>query len=538
MFRFAKSLLFLILLGAIFVARGQAQTINAASCNSIDVQSALKSVSTDGTTVNIPAGTCIWATTITYNQKYSTTIQGQTTVTGTCAPGGSCSAADTTVIQTTTANSALAITAAANKSIRVTGITFLYSSGGTQDSGVVAISGATQSMRVDHSHFIHSNQVDVFVNGSTGPILGVVDHNLFNENVLGFGIHAAEGNWSGTEQTGDYPSGLGNSSWADASYWGSNKFVFFENNTFVWDPGGNGSSFVFDCNPGGRLVARFNQANNFAFQTHGTGSGDANYRGCREIEAYGNSLVHNGTYFAVIQEEGGGYMFWGNTVGNFGYVIEEDTIRTNSTTYGQTTPPNGWGYCGNQVSGADSAWDGNASASTGYPCLDQVGRGGGDLIVGEFPSKKDNVSGKVSWPNQVIDPVYAFANTVSGATNYWYSFCQCGIVAENRDYYLQLPNVNEPQSFDGSAGIGQGPLASKPSTCTTNGTTGAAWWGTDQGSWNTSGNGFGNGVLYTCSATNTWTAYYTPYTYPHPLVTGSQSSGVPNAPTNLSATVN
>jgi len=26
-----------------------------------------------------------------------------------------------------------------------------------------------------------------------------------------------------------------------------------------------------------------------------------------------------------------------------------------------------------------------------------------------------------------------------------------------------------------------------------------------------------SGTLYKCTATNTWTAYYTPYAYPHPL---------------------
>lgn len=53
---------------------------------------------------------------------------------------------------------------------------------------------------------------------------------------------------------------------------------------------------------------------------------------------------------------------------------------------------------------------------------------------------------------------------------------------------------------------------------------GVGYWATDQGSWNQSAsnpqgvqqNG-SDGVLYRCSATNTWTVAYTPYTYPHPL---------------------
>ena len=33
-----------------------------------------------------------------------------------------------------------------------------------------------------------------------------------------------------------------------------------------------------------------------------------------------------------------------------------------------------------------------------------------------------------------------------------------------------------------------------------------------------------DGVLYKCTATNTWSVYYTPYDYPHPLRSGDPAT--------------
>ena len=62
-------------------------------------------------------------------------------------------------------------------------------------------------------------------------------------------------------------------------------------------------------------------------------------------------------------------------------------------------------------------------------------------------------------------------------------------------------------------------------------TTGVASWKTNEGNWDSIQAG-ADGVLYKCTSTNTWTLYYTPYTYPHPLqgVAAPTSSTPPGTP--------
>ena len=148
----------------------------------------------------------------------------------------------------------------------------------------------------------------------------------------------------------------------------------------------------------------------------------------------------------------------------------------------------------------------NSWASGSLMCL----RGGSGLIFGNSGTANaffvnetaDNSCGIGEGQNQTLFPAYLWNNP---GTTYNYNVDGCSV-------HLGTVNVGVNVMTSNSG-------TTLPSTCNTN----DPFWKTNEGSWNQSGSG-GQGVLYKCTAPNTWTLYYTPFTYPYPI----NANGFPN----------
>lgn len=512
MARTIKWLLFTFLWSALFSAPGQAQTVNAASCNSGDVQNALNSVTADGTTVNIPAGSCTWSTTVSYTGSDSIVLAGagsQNTLGG----------GDVTVITDNTGNAnaaSLSLTVPVGKTLRLTGITIQPASGSaTKNGGSLQIfcNDTVGELRVDHIHlenFTLSMKIQ--------DCFGVVDDSIFDEPA---GTYNSTHNWNPAYNQGA-SSGNGDGSWATATNLGSANYIYYENDTF-------NLGIANDCTFGGRNVFRYDTFNTVALQTHPTGGGGPDERGCRAWEIYNNTFnaSNSNPQFNLYFLSSGTGVIWGNSAPT-GYTnfLTLHSMRRDNSTYPETATPNGWGYCGTSFDGTGSAWDQNSNTTTGYRCIDQPGQGVGDLITGLMPNAVNSKTGTISWLEEALEPVYEWNNTwsyVPGNGGNFVGNYEPDALVQNSDYYLcTTPGAGTCTGFTGASGVGSGTLSARPSTCTPR----VAYWATD------------TATLYQCSPTNTWSVYYQPYTYPHPLVTGGQSSASPPAaPTNLSATV-
>lgn len=519
----AVTLLFVLL--SITTANVGAATINAASCSLSAVQAAVSSAKS-GDTVQIPAcpSGVGWSGKLSWTAPANVMLKGAgTSVTG----GGD----QTVIIDNYGSNdNLLSINLSSTGVFRLSGITFRSGSGATKDGGTISINGPGK-VRLDHLTLDFSSSANYKIITPRNGAFGVLDRSVINLRGTN-SIYL----YNGRQGSGDW---MANYEWAQPTNFGSDEYFFIEDNIINGSTGGSTyDSRVFDGFTGAKVVVRFNTVVAAVLgETHATGHAPDD-RGLRSQEIYLNSVTSplaKAPNFVMVDYGSGTSLVWGNSANNvYKNMHLFKTTRINNNTYGQTATPNGWGYCGTQFNGVGSNWDGGTAlgtdTTTGYPCLDQPGRGQGDLITGGFPNKRNSTTGTIRWPNQALEPIYIWANTgniASGWGGATYSNDSGGRVAANRDYYPQASGIQTSQTspFNGTSGTGWGTIARRPSTCTT----GVGYWATDEGSWNTSTSNLhgvqvngADGRLYKCTATNTWTLYYEPYAYPHPLTAGTQ----------------
>ena len=546
-------------------AQGQScimATCTAAGVTQAQVLAALPASTNTNPTVivTIPSGSQIWTSGISYTVPAAITnltIQGQTTVTCTGTAGTStyaCTAADNTVIEDNipNANVVLSFTVNGSSTFRLTGVTVqgnsALGSAYKKLNGMVNANGNSPNVRMDHIHvntttyaWVPSNAMRV-----TGSIEGVMDHSVItlqsavnNDYVDGIQVYTSPFD----------TAGFGDGSWSAPTYWGTQHFFFIESNSFL-------GGFPDDCYQGGRFVMRYNSFSAPAvIQDHPTYTSGGRDRGCRELEVYHNYYYNPIGYSQGVGMRGATALVWDNTLtSGFQLFMTLWTDRNTNTHNEFPTPaqnPQGWGYCGTVVAGngLGSAWDGNNPATTGYPCLDGVGRGqtvqalnGADFKPYSATGPLNSVTGTVAWPQQYLEPVYAWGNNTGGA-GYLSIPNGDAVTLNNRDVYYDNSSCEPNGCSTLSTGTGYGTLAQLPGNCTpgpggTYGTSptgsyGVAYWATNAGP---------NGTLYVCTSTNRWTAVYTPYTYPHPLTTTgpcvvSSVSVIPNPVSiNINAT--
>jgi hypothetical protein len=544
-----KKLLGVFVLFLLFPAFLRAQgTYTAATCNQSDVNAVIngpKHTAVNGDTINIPAGTCTWTTGIVVPSGIGISIIGSGAPNSsptTYGAASSCTA--TSITDNVSGNPLLYFQPTATSSLsRVSCMKLTSTLGANTTVSPIQLAGTCNSstcpnVRVDNLTFDGSLQGTIKNSDTvmvTDNVFGVLDHNSMSGTGVGSYFEFVNYNNSAWNGVGAY----GDNSWTSADTFGTSKALYLENNTFgtavVMAEGESDiTSKGQTAQGGGRVVGRFNNCNGCTsgVSNHGTDT-NGRPRGGRQIEFYGNTYqctnTSGGCQGGVPIRSGVNIMF-----GNSLTAISGSWFNQYMALAALRVPANGgltsssWGLCD-----GTGPYDNNGASPP--VCIDQPSRSGGTLLSG-------NPGSPTGWVNEAIDPSYEWDdsgyNPVFGNVTSDYS----GMVA-NRDWYTDnssgTPHVQTSQTspFNGTSGMGFGTLANRPTSCTT----GVGYWVTNLGSWNQSSNtytgGYSQGELFVCTATNTWTLYYTPYIYPHPLTTGTAGDPPPNPPTGLAATV-
>lgn len=497
--------------GSVFTDTDGVPARNAASASPTEI-SLCVTASATGTLsrIYVPAGSGSGTVTLPANKDLDIVGATVVTCTGTagsagyvCAPGGTAT--------TLTGSPAFAIHLGANHTI--SGFTITGGAGEriSCNSGGQA---ANKHFRIHHNVLISTaGWQPIRCDGFDGlHPQGIWDHNRFQNGVA---IHT-------NGAVGSGQMSVQNAIWNRATTLGdTTEVVYLEDNYFV---NAAGITNYTDGNYAARSVIRFNTTDGGSITGFEYHSPQGLNRGYQRWENYHNTLQNLGAagtcFFGMSLIRGGTGVWFNNTATGASFTADcNNDVLLDNVRSSWTGPVDGIGPCD-----GGSNWDQNTTGQQGRHCRDQIGIGRDLTLWNHSP---------VSAWNQELKPAYLWGNTKPGGqANPTVDTDPLNPthIINNSDFYKDVGAACSGASC--STGVGAGVLASRPANCTA----GVAWWATDQGgNWNTINATANDGALYKCTATNTWTLYYTPHQYPHEWTQSGAPSDItpPSAPTNL-----
>jgi hypothetical protein len=433
-----------------FVTDSYADTHTAASCSYADVSAAIASASTEDT-VNVPAGSCTWSSTLAITKGINLIGAG---IGNTVIARGASSG----LISYNPSNYSL------NTPLRISGFSFNHGAWSSSSDTAIIFLGqdgkaapytAQTKIRIDHNRFYSSGSINDSAHAMIyrGAMYGTFDNNTIENFTYVFrNINTAYyASWYDNSAT----TGFG---WTV----GDRNKLYFEDNTITLGSTGYAYNCVTNSQYSGRYAFRYNRINVALqayplFDLHGYQGSDMHSSFGAEI--YGNTISTGSVSGDLYQVRGGSSMVFGNNIlssGSWWYDVGTSEVAC---------PPD---YVSLQMIHDTYYWQNRFNTT-------------GSLIGASYDG---------------TDPLSNCGRSGNRP-------------AEGTDFFDDSTN----------SGVRSGTLANRPTTCSV----GQAYWATNQSTTSLSNMTGVNpstplsGTLYKCTSTNTWTAFFTPYTYPHPL---------------------
>ena len=362
----------------------------------------------------------------------------------------------------------------ANEAFRVTNIT--ASVGGFVYFRLNSANGTAKmtKIRVDNNTVTSSGNMIDTVNGN---FYGVIDNNNFT-----IGSHMDI-------------YGAGCTNWLGNTFsFGTGDNLYFEDNVMTY----NSYDLINSLGLGGRVAFRYNTIVN---------SSDRQFYGW---DIHGNQGTSH-----TCGSKGGEY--YGNTVSNDPYSTRG--IKAMDHRDGRV-------LLFFNLFGTSSVW-----TTSRNECDDDQNPAGYTVDNSGMPMHLNDsyyfINKRTSGADMAYGPGYISNSSTQNCTQGEYT------IAENQDFW------GYKSTFNGTSGVGCGTLGNRPTTCTA----GVAYWATTQSCSDLTDHVGADpttpiaGTLYKCTSNNVWSAYYTPYTYPHPLRTEDEPPADTTPPAFSSASI-